>query len=202
MGKDPDDIRREIEETRARMGETVDALGYKADVKARAKESISEKKERVVESVTNVKDRVVGSIAGTAGSASESVAGAAGSARDSVTGAAGSVASTVSDMAPDAQQVRGSARRAAGVAQENPLGLAIGAVAAGFLAGMLIPSTKIEEQRVGPIADQLKEKGQEALQSGAEKAQEAAQSAIGSAAVTATQNLAHKAEETFSTSGS
>jgi tetrahydromethanopterin S-methyltransferase subunit F len=202
VGKDPDDIRREIEETRARMGETVDALGYKADVKARAKESISEKKERVVESVTNAKDRVVGSITGTASSAGESVTGAAGSARDTVTGAAGNVASTVSDMTPDAQQVKQGARRAAGVAQENPLGLAIGAVAAGFLAGMMIPSTKVEEERIGPIADQLKEKGQEAIQSGAQKAQEAAQSAIGSAAVNATQNLADRAQETFSSTSS
>jgi hypothetical protein len=35
MGEDPQVIRREIEETRERMTETVDALGYKADVKAR-----------------------------------------------------------------------------------------------------------------------------------------------------------------------
>lgn len=198
MGKDPDDIRREIEDTRARMGETVDALGYKADVKARAKESIVDKKERVVESVTNVRDRVVGSIAGTAESARDGVAGAAGS----VSGAAGNVASSVSDMTPDAQQMRRAAKRSAGVAQENPLGLAVGAIAAGFLAGMLIPTTKVEEERVGPIAGQLKEKGQEALQAGAEKAQQAAQSAIGSAAIDATQNLADRAQDTFSSSQS
>jgi hypothetical protein len=195
VGKDPDDIRREIEETRARMGETVDALGYKADVKARARDSITDTKERVVESVTNVKDRVVGSIAGTAGSARDSVSGAAGS----VSGAAGSVASSVGDAIPDGQQMRAGAQRAAGVAQENPLGLAIGAVAAGFLAGMLIPSTKVEDQRIGPFADQLKEKGQEAFQAGASKAQEAAQSAIGTVAVNATQDLAERAEDRFGT---
>ncbi|MDQ4125120.1 MAG: DUF3618 domain-containing protein, partial [Actinomycetota bacterium] len=54
------------------MGETVDALGDKADVKARAKQSLNETKEKVVESVSNVKDRVVGSIAGTAESARDS----------------------------------------------------------------------------------------------------------------------------------
>ena len=36
MGEDPSDIREEIEATRAHMGDTVDALGYKADVKSRA----------------------------------------------------------------------------------------------------------------------------------------------------------------------
>ena len=35
MGETPDDIREEIEETRARMGDTVEAIGYKADVKSR-----------------------------------------------------------------------------------------------------------------------------------------------------------------------
>jgi hypothetical protein len=184
------------------MGETVDALGYKADVKARAKESITEKKESFVESVTNVKDRVVGSIAGTAESTRDSVTGVAGAARDSVSGAAGSVGSSVSEMTPDAQQMRDGARRAVGVAQENPLGLAVGALAAGFLAGMMIPSTKVEDERIGPLAGQLKEKGQEALQAGATKAQEAAQSAIGSAAIDATQNLAERAQETFSTTQS
>jgi hypothetical protein len=32
MGQDPSEIREEIDETRARMGETVEALGYKTDV--------------------------------------------------------------------------------------------------------------------------------------------------------------------------
>ena len=32
MGQDPSDIRAEIEETRARVGDEVDALSYKTDV--------------------------------------------------------------------------------------------------------------------------------------------------------------------------
>ena len=35
MGEDPRAIRSEIEDTRERMGDTVDALAYKADVKSR-----------------------------------------------------------------------------------------------------------------------------------------------------------------------
>jgi hypothetical protein len=35
MGETPEDIRGEIENTRARMGEPVEAIGYKADVKSR-----------------------------------------------------------------------------------------------------------------------------------------------------------------------
>ena len=35
MGQEPSQIREEIEETRAEMGDTVDALAHKTDVKGR-----------------------------------------------------------------------------------------------------------------------------------------------------------------------
>jgi len=68
------------------------------------------------------------------------------------------------------------------VAQENPLGLAIGGLAAGFLAGMMIPSTRIEDEKVGPVADQVKETavetGQEALDRGRAVASQVAEQAV------------------------
>jgi hypothetical protein len=137
MGEDPNAIRAEIEQTRSQMGDTVDALSYKADVKGRAKEKVN---------------RLTG---------------------------------RVSDAAPDAGEVKGQARRAAGVAQENPLGLAIGSIAAGFLAGLLIPTHRIEDEKIGPVAEkvreQVKETGQEALEHGKEVAKEAASSAADTA---------------------
>src|SRR5690242_17784879 len=57
-------------------------------------------------------------------------------------------ASRVGDATPDSSDVKQGAKQAVGIAQENPLGLAIGGVAAGFLAGMLIPSTRIEDEKV------------------------------------------------------
>ena len=151
MGEDPDRIRREIEQTRADMGETVDALGYKTDVKARAKDSIQDKKESVMGVASSAKERLVGA------------------------------GQTVGDKTPDSEQVKHQARRAKSVAQENPLGLAVGAVAVGFLAGMHIPSTRIEDEKMGAISDDVidraKETGQEALERGKQVAQEAAQSA-------------------------
>ena len=47
MGQDPSDIRAEIEETRARVGDEVDALSYKTDVGARVGDYVDEKKEAV-----------------------------------------------------------------------------------------------------------------------------------------------------------
>src|SRR4051812_12815695 len=140
MGQDPDAIRQEIEQTRSQMGETVEAIGYKTDVKARAKDSVTERTD-------TVKDKV-----------------------NSIMGRAG-------DSTPSGEDVK----QAVSTAQENPLGLAIGAGAGGFVAGMLIPSTSLEDEKIGPAADQLKarakETGQEALDHGKQVAQDVAQSA-------------------------
>jgi ElaB/YqjD/DUF883 family membrane-anchored ribosome-binding protein len=87
----------------------------------------------------------------------------------------------VSGATPDAEQARQVVRRGAGMAQENPLGLAIGAVAVGFVAGLLVPETKVEHEKLGPAADQLKdqvrETASEAVEHGKQVAQEVAQSA-------------------------
>lgn len=145
MGQEPSQIREEIEETRAEMGDTVDALAYKTDVKTRVKESIGDKRERLISQVQGTTHKV-------------------------------------GEATPDGQQVKEGAQQAVGVAQENPLGLAIGGLAAGFLAGMMLPSTKVEDEKVGPIADQVKETaaetGQEALERGREVAGQVAEQAV------------------------
>ena len=147
MGQDTGQIREEIEETRGRMGDTVEALGYKADVPGR------------------VSDKVGGM-------------------RAKITGAT-----------PDAGQMKDGAKQAVGVAQQNPIGLALGSVAVGFVAGMLIPSTRVEDEKIGPVADEMKERaketGQEALERGKQVAQDAAQSA----AETAKESGREQAEE-------
>jgi ElaB/YqjD/DUF883 family membrane-anchored ribosome-binding protein len=155
MGEDPDRIRAEIEQTREQMGDTVDALSYKADVKERAKDSLRDRKEAVVGATQSVKDRIVGA------------------------------GQSVNDATPDGQQVKQQAKRAKSIAQENPLGLAAGAVAVGLLAGMLIPSTRVEDEKLGPMADDVKERakqtGQDALEHGKQVAQDAAETAKDSA---------------------
>lgn len=140
MGQDPGQIRDDIEDTRARMGETAEALGHKADVPGRAREAVSDK-------VETVKSKFSGA----------------------------------TDSAPSGADVKQGAQQAVGIAKENPLGLAVGGLAVGFVAGLLIPSTRVEDERIGPMADQVKEQakeaGQEAMERGKQVAEQAAQTA-------------------------
>lgn len=57
--------------------------------------------------------------------------------------------SNVRDRLPDANTVRESL--------QNPIGLLLGAAAAGFLAGMFVPVSDFEQARLRPIADDLVE---------------------------------------------
>ena len=162
MGEASDHIREDIEETRGRMGETVEAIGYKTDVKSRVKDNISDKKDAVV-------SRVTGAM-------------------------------------PDGDQMKSGARKV-GVSKQNPLGLGIAAAAVGFVVGTLLPSTNMEDERLGEMSDQVGEKareaGHEALERGKDVARDAAQTAgdrSGDEAKQLASSLQEKAQEVGSTS--
>ncbi|QEC46429.1 hypothetical protein FSW04_01765 [Baekduia soli] len=77
----------------------------------------------------------------------------------------------------------------------------IGAVAVGLLAGMLLPGTGVEDDRLGPMADQVKEQlkdsGQEALEHGKAVVSETASTAVHAASQTAQEHgaeLRHSAQ--------
>jgi len=97
------------------------------------------------------------------------------SAKESITGSAGGAAATAQD----------ESRRAVGMAQDNPLGLAIGAAAVGFVVGSLLPATRVEQERIGPIADQVRDQvsdvASEAVEHGKQVAQDAAEAATDAA---------------------
>jgi hypothetical protein len=115
MGQDPDAIRQDIEQTRAEMSETVEAIGYKADVPSRAKDAVSDKVENVKSKVSDTANR----------------------AKEAVTG----TASRVGDATPSTGEVKQKTRQVAGMAKENPLGLAIGAAALGFAASRFLKAS-------------------------------------------------------------
>jgi ElaB/YqjD/DUF883 family membrane-anchored ribosome-binding protein len=157
----------------------------------RIREEIEQTRERMSDTVGQLAHK-----ANVPGRAKESVV----EKRDRLMDQMKGTASKVSDATPDATDVKHGARQAVGVAQENPLGLALGGVAAGFLLGMVLPSTRIEDERVGPMADEVKqsaaETGQEALERGKQVAQDAAQ-----AASEAAQEAAENVKETVQESG-
>jgi hypothetical protein len=207
MGEDPNRIRQEIDATRAEyerdrssadvlgdpireartdVRETMSALGHKADVKSRVKESVSGKKDSLVGGVSSGKDAVVGK--------------------------ADSIVSTVTGVVPDTGQMVEGARKV-GMSKENPMGLAIGGAAVGFLLGLLAPSTRVEDEKIGEAADQVKEavkeSGQEAMERGKQVAQETVGAAKESARDSAneqgahlTQSLKEGARDVASTGGS
>lgn len=179
MGQDPDRIQQQLEETRAtlaqdrpaadvmqseidgtrsRIEDTVGALGHKADVKGRMAESVSNKKNAVV--------------------------GVVGSGKNAVVGKVDALVSTVSGVVPDGEQVAAGAAKV-GVSKQNPVGMVIGGAAVGLLAGLMIPSTRMEDEQIGDIAEQMKdtvkETGNEALQRSKQVAQDVATAASDSA---------------------
>jgi ElaB/YqjD/DUF883 family membrane-anchored ribosome-binding protein len=150
VGEKSDYIRQDIEETRERMGETVEAIGYKTDVKSRVKDSVTEKKDAMV-------SRVTGAM-------------------------------------PDRQQVQSGARKV-GLSKQNPLGLGIAAAAAGFVVGTLLPSTSVEDERLGEVSDQVGEKAREAGQEALDRTKDVAREAVESARDTAGERSGDEAEQ-------
>ena len=144
MGQDPSDIRAELEQTRSRVGDEVDALSYKTDVSARVGDYVDDKKQAV---------------------------------KDKLTGARDAVTTTASKAVPDGDRVG----RVKDTAERNPIGLAVGAAAVGFVVGLAIPSTRVENEHVGEMSDRLveaaKETAGDAVERGKQVAQDAAQTA-------------------------
>jgi len=151
MGQSPSDIRAEIEETRARVGDEVDALSYKSDVPARMGDYVDDKKQAVKDKVTGVKD--------------------------AITGTTSDAMHATSEALPDGQKIG----RMKDTAERNPLGLAIGGAAIGFVAGLLIPSTRLEDRQMGEMSDKVidaaRETAGDALESGKQVAADAADTA-------------------------
>src|SRR5215203_2976080 len=97
--------------------------------------------------------------------------------KDKFTGARDAVTGTASRAVPDGQRVS----RMKDTAERNPIGLAVGAAAVGFVAGLMIPSTRAEDERLGQMSDRLveaaKETAGDAVERGKQVAQDAAETA-------------------------
>jgi hypothetical protein len=152
MSTDPDQIREDIERTRAELSSDVDALTDKVSPTQVAQRQA----DKVRSAVTGVKDRVMGGVS---------------SGTDSAGSAVSSVGSTASQLPQTAKDK----------ARGNPLAAGLIAFGAGWLISSLLPSTRQEQQlaqqakdQAAPLVQQAKDAAQDVAGNLREPAQEAA----------------------------
>ncbi|HSO69636.1 MAG TPA: DUF3618 domain-containing protein [Arachnia sp.] len=149
MSNNPEEIRRDIERTRAELSENVNALGDSA----KPSNVVREQVDNVKDSVLGIKERIFGSDTnpyddGAVGAVADAAGEAVGDARDAVVGAP--------------RQVKTATRG-------NPIAAGLIAAGLGALIGGLIPASKMEKEG----ATQLKDAAEPALEQLEEMAIEA-----------------------------
>ena len=125
---------------------------------------------RMRDSASAKKDAVTGKLVG---------------ARDAIAGSGGSAM----------EGAEHGARRTVGMAQEKPLGLALGAAAIGYVDGSLLPSTRFEEQKLGPMAAEAREQVSELAGEAVEHGKQVAEDAVQAAKETAAESGQQHAEQ-------
>jgi len=105
-------------------------------------------------------------------------------AKDSVTGAV-----------PDRRTVKRGVMQVRDTAESNPMGLVIGGVALGFLAGTLMPKTRVENQQMGEMSDRLMDAAKSTAGEAVERGKEVAGEAVGAAVETAKESGREQGQE-------
>jgi ElaB/YqjD/DUF883 family membrane-anchored ribosome-binding protein len=75
-------------------------------------------------------------------------------------------AAKLSDAMPSTDDLRAGADRLADLVKDNPVGFALGSVAAGFLLGVLLPRTSIEADRMEDVKRMAKDAGSQVVEAG------------------------------------
>ena len=186
---DPDEIRADIERTRAALSDDVDDLAESVKPKNVAGRQVG----KVKEAASNIKDRVMGSdddddntgavgtVTDKTSSTRDAVADRAYAAKDAVADKAYATKDTASERASEAREaVRQAPRRMKRRAQGNPLAAGVVAFGLGMLVSSLIPSSEKEREAVSQLQDNLepvKEKATEVARDIGESLKPAAQEA-------------------------
>lgn len=184
----PDEIRREIERTRADLSENVNALSDSAKPSNIAREKV----EQVKGSAQNLKEKIFGSDddpydSGRVGDAQAGLDDAKNRAQGAVEDAKYRAQNAVGDAQAAIQDAPRQLKRKTG---GNPLAAGLVALGLGALVGGLIPVTNAEKRyasnlkdKAQPLADEVKAMAQEA----GDRLQPAAQEAVQSVKESATQ---------------
>jgi ElaB/YqjD/DUF883 family membrane-anchored ribosome-binding protein len=151
MGQSAEELRREIEDTRHGLGQTLDAIGDRVS----PGRIVERRKNRVMNGLHSVRDRVMGTAADTGHAIGETAGGAVDTLK----------------ATPDA---------VVGQTQGNPLAAGAVAFGVGVLLASIFPASAKEKQaaeelmdRVQPLTDELKQAGQEMAEHLKEPAREA-----------------------------
>ncbi|HWH15261.1 MAG TPA: DUF3618 domain-containing protein [Miltoncostaeaceae bacterium] len=134
MADDTGAVESRVSQVRERLGSTIEEVGHRANVPARAREAAGRGAEKMRE------------------------------ASSSMGSGDGSTAATV-----------------------KPLAIALGSMAAGFLAGSLLPATSAEKERIGPVADDVKDVARNTMQEAVERGKDVAGEAMEVARTRATE---------------
>jgi hypothetical protein len=138
-----------------------------------AKETVAHGGEATAHGASTVKDSVAGG-AGAVGRAAAAVKDAAASGVGSTVGAVGHAQEAVVARMPDRDQAKSGVGQVAATARANPVPFALGALALGAAVGVLLPSTRVEDERLGAAAGELRERGAELGHDAIERGREAA----------------------------
>jgi ElaB/YqjD/DUF883 family membrane-anchored ribosome-binding protein len=151
---DPEQIKQDIESTRAQLSGDVNALTEKVS----PGRIVGRKVQRTRNAVTSVKQRVMGS--------------------DSDSDSAGALSSAASSVADTASSVTDAASSApAAVRQQtegNPLAAALIAFGVGWLASSILPASRSEQQLAAQVKDKATDLAQPVLQEAKQAGQEVA----------------------------
>jgi hypothetical protein len=200
VSNDPDEIRADIERTRAELSDDVDALADTANPKNIAKRQAS----RVKQAAVGVKEHIMGS------SDDDTDSGRVGDAKYAVQDKASDAKYAVQEKAADAKYALQDKASSVGDAvsnapaqikqraRGNPLAAGLIAFGAGLLVSSLIPSSQREQEAVSTLqekAEPLKEKATEAAKEVASSLQEPAQQAAQSVKETAAEGVQNVKDE-------
>jgi ElaB/YqjD/DUF883 family membrane-anchored ribosome-binding protein len=172
---DPDEIRADIQRTRATLSNDVDELTESVKPQSVARRQV----DKVKDAVGSIKDRVMGSDEDDY--SSSTVRDKASAAQEAVTNRAYAAKDTVTDTTYAASQaVKEAPTAVKHKTQGNPLAAGVIAFGLGMLVSSLIPSSENERQAVSQLQDNLepvKEKASEVARDMGESLKPAAQEA-------------------------
>ncbi|MFC4627321.1 DUF3618 domain-containing protein [Promicromonospora alba] len=194
---DPQEIREEIERTRAELSYDVDTLGEKVNPSSVARRKVDQAKD----GISRVKDRVMGTAHDTVGSAQGTTHDLADRGREAASSAAESARHAASSVAETA----GSApRKVREQTQGNPLAAGLVAFGLGLVIASLVPSSRAEqravkavEEKAAPLVEGAKSTATELVHDLEEPARESVQ-AVGDAAKDAARAVGEHGREAAS----